>query len=80
MEEHRTSPRRRVLKTGKVVVSAKAPAVECTVRNVSESGALLQFSTTYGIPPNFDLIFDGARHACRVVWRTDVKIGVAFIV
>jgi len=78
MNEHRISPRRRVLKTGQIAFNDKAPKLECTVRNLSETGACLQVSTTFGMPGNFGLVIDGVHHTCRVVWRTDTKLGVAF--
>src|ERR1035437_6433308 len=61
-----------------VPISDKAPKLECTVRNISETGASIQVSTTIGIPSIFDVIIDGARRQCRSVWRTDTKIGIAF--
>jgi hypothetical protein len=76
--EKRVTPRHRVLKSAFIVISEKAPKLECTVRNISELGAALQVSTTVGIPPHFDVIVDGVRHRCRSIWRTDTKIGVAF--
>lgn len=80
MEERRERVRARVLKSGKIAVSAKAPKIECTIRSLSDAGACLQVpSGTYGIPFNFDLLLDGGiRHPCRVVWRTDARIGVSF--
>ena len=78
MENKRVAARRRVLKTGYIVISDKAPKLECTIRNVSETGAALQVSPTIGIPTSFDAIIDGVRRHCRSVWRTDIKIGVAF--
>ena len=78
MIEKRTTSRHRVLKSAFIVISEKAPKLECTVRNISESGAALQVSTTIGIPSHFDVIVDGVRHHCRSVWRSDTKIGVAF--
>jgi hypothetical protein len=79
MNEHRINPRRRVLKSGQIIVSDKAPKLECTVRNLSKTGACLQISTTYGMPANFSFIIDGVHRPCRVVWRTDTRLGVAFI-
>jgi hypothetical protein len=76
--EPRASPRRRVLKTAQIVLSEKAPKIECIARNISETGAYLQVSTTFGIPTNFVVIIDGVRRPCRSVWRTDTKLGVAF--
>ena len=45
MDEKRTASRRRVLKSAFIVVSDRAPKLECTVRNISETGAGLQVST-----------------------------------
>ena len=78
MNEKRAAPRHRVLKSDFIVISEKAPKLECTVKNISDGGAALQVSTTIGIPKIFDLIIDGNRHRCRSVWRTDKKLGVAF--
>jgi len=79
VNEKRIAPRRRVLKTAFIIISEKAPKLECTVRNISETGAALQLSTTVGIPQSFELVVDGTRRHCRVQWRTDTKIGVMFI-
>ena len=78
VENKRVAARKRVLKTGYIVFSDNVPKLECTVRNISETGASLQVSTTIGIPNSFDVIIDGARRHCRSVWRTDTKIGIAF--
>jgi hypothetical protein len=78
MEERRAIPRKRVLKTAHIILSEKAPKVECAVRNISEAGAMLQVSTTYGIPEKFHVQIDGTRRACHVVWRTETKMGIAF--
>jgi hypothetical protein len=78
VNERRTTSRHRVLKSAFIVISEKAPKLECTVRNISEIGAALQVSTTIGIPTHFKVYIDGVRHCCRSVWRTDTKIGVVF--
>lgn len=78
MQEKRATFRKRVLKTAQIILSEKAPKLDCTVRNLSTMGACLQVSTTYGLPASFDVVLDGVRHHCRAVWRTDTKIGVTF--
>jgi len=78
MQEQRTIVRKRVLKNAQIVLSDRAPKLECAVRNISDAGACLQVSTTYGIPANFDVIIEGARRPCRSIWRTDTKIGIMF--
>lgn len=79
MQDNRTIGRKRVLKTAQIVLSEKAPKLDCAVRNLSDTGACLQVSTTYGIPANFDVVFERVRRSCRSVWRTDTKIGVTFV-
>jgi hypothetical protein len=79
VQDKRTTFRKRVLKTAQIILSDKAPKLDCTVRNISDTGACLQVSTTYGLPASFDVVLDGARRSCRAVWRTDTKIGVTFI-
>jgi len=78
VQEKRTIFRKRVLKTAKIVLGEKAPKLDCSIRNLSDTGACLQVSTTYGIPTNFEIIIEGTRRHCHSVWRTDTKIGVMF--
>jgi hypothetical protein len=75
MNEHRISPRRRVLKTGQIAFSDKVPKLECTVRNLSETGALLEISTTVGMPASFGLFIDGVRHPLRKTREQSRRIG-----
>ena len=78
-EERRSTPRQRVLKGGKVVINDGFSTFQCTVRNLSESGARLKVASIIGIPDTFDLAMDdGRKHACTVVWRTATEIGVKF--
>jgi len=79
MEEHRVSPRQRVLKAGTIAFNGAA-GISCTVRNMSTTGAALEVASPLGIPEQFTLVFDGDRTAkpCRVVWRKERRIGVTF--
>ena len=79
MIERRDRPRRRILKSGKIIVSDNAPKIECTVRNLTDDGACLHVSTTFGIPARFDLDFENVRKTCRVVWVKDTQMGVMFV-
>jgi len=78
VEEHRTTPRRRLLKTGRI--SFGGGAIDCTVRNFSETGAALDVSSPVGIPDRFTLVMEAdQRHLpCRVIWRKEKRIGVHF--
>ena len=78
VNEHRTASRRRLLKAGKI--SFGGGAIDCTVRNLSETGAALEVSSPVGIPEQFTLVIeaDHIHVPCRVVWRKDTRIGVHF--
>jgi hypothetical protein len=47
---------------------------------MSDAGAMLDLPTTAEIPELFTLavIADGHRTICRLVWRNEKRIGVAF--
>jgi hypothetical protein len=74
--EHRRAPRRRVFKAGTIEFGRSAFA--CVVKDRSDLGASLRVASTAGIPDKFELITDGSRFRCRVVWRTENSIGIAF--
>lgn len=78
MGEKRARPRHRVLKAG--TIEFNGSAIDCTVRNLSATGAALNVPSPVGIPENFDLVVssDALRFACRVVWRKAGRVGVRF--
>lgn len=77
--ERRTQRRQRVFKNAAILVTDSSPKLECAVRDLSPQGGCLHFSTTYGIPHQFDVLIDGRRRRCRSVWRTYTEIGVTFL-
>jgi hypothetical protein len=76
--EKRDTGRNRVLKSG--AIEFNGGAIDCVVRNISETGAALDVASPVGIPEHFILAIlpDGSRHRCRIAWRKDRRIGVAF--
>lgn len=79
-DENRRAPRMRTLKGARVVLPNNTSTFECTVRNLSETGALLQMTSTLGIPNRFSLLMDDGRSSeCELAWRTDTRIGVRFV-
>ncbi|MDB5608885.1 MAG: PilZ protein [Bradyrhizobium sp.] len=79
MVEKRVAPRHRVLKAGTIEFGGGG-AIDCTVRNVSNVGAALDVTSPIGIPERFTLILpgDGRHFHCRIIWRRERRIGVAF--
>jgi hypothetical protein len=78
MEKRSRQERQRTLKTGKIIFNHHGSVVDCTVRNMSETGACLHLQSVAGIPKEFDLMIDGVRRSCTVKWRTPSRIGIAF--
>jgi hypothetical protein len=78
MDEHRTARRQRVLKGG--IMAFNGGGISCVVRNLSATGAALEVTSPLGIPDTFKLMVekDQTAHQCRVVWRTERRIGVTF--
>jgi len=76
MNEHRIASRHRVLKSG--TIEFGGGAIDCTVRNLSKTGAALDVTSPVGIPPQFNLVVEGIRRPCRVVWRKVKRIGITF--
>ncbi|MCC8955146.1 PilZ domain-containing protein [Bradyrhizobium sp. Pear77] len=78
MEEQRAAQRRRMLRAG--TISFGGGAIDCTVRNLSDSGAALDVTSPVGIPDRFTLVVDTdqSKLPCRIVWRKEKRIGVRF--
>ncbi|XIA64731.1 PilZ domain-containing protein [Bradyrhizobium sp. TZ2] len=78
MVETRVAPRIRVMKAAKINYGGdKYP---CVVRDISSTGAALEFPDLIRIPDEFTLIMPDERLKllCRVVWRRDYRVGVRF--
>jgi len=80
-DERRIAPRRRVLKAGKVAYQVQVLHCECTVRDLSDTGAKLRTDNSVSIPDHFELLIeiDGFEANCEVVWRKDADLGVRFL-
>jgi hypothetical protein len=78
MSENRIASRKRVLKAG--TIEFGGGAIDCTVKNLSETGAALEVVTPLFIPDRFTLFVPSAqsKRPCHVVWRKEKRIGVAF--
>ena len=79
MEERRKVQRGRTLKAGSINFN-RASGIDCRVRNMSPVGACLEVSSQIGIPNDFVLAvaYDKFKRSCRVVWRSDTRLGVEF--
>ena len=78
MKERRPARRKPLMMTGVIILSERAPRIQCKVIDRSEIGAGLEVPTGIDIPEKFDLVVEGIRRRCRLVWRNANKIGAAF--
>lgn len=78
--DRRAERRARALKRAEIVFNNGYSVFDCTVRNLSPSGALLDIPSMLGIPSHFDIVMDAAqaRRPCSVRWHTDRLMGVCF--
>jgi hypothetical protein len=78
MVETRIAPRYRVMKRAQIEYGGDE--IPCTVRDLSITGAALEVSNPTVVPAKFILVVpeDGLRLPCRVIRRTEFRIGVAF--
>lgn len=78
--ERREVRRTRIVRNAKIIAPRRSSVIHCTVQNITSGGACLKLANTYGLPDNFELTFElgRTRRACRVVWRTEDQVGVAF--
>ena len=78
MDEKRTTRRHRKLKAG--TIEFGGGGIDCTVRNMSDTGAALEVVTPLFIPDRFTLFVptDNFKKPCHIVWRKEKRIGVAF--
>ena len=77
--DNRRAPRFRALLIASIVGRDRVP-LDCTVNQLSATGARLSIATTIALPEKFEIVIPQkniARHA-RVVWRKGDQAGVDF--
>ena len=77
----RSASRQKTYMRAFVYFGASPLAVDCLVREMSDSGARIQFSAP---PPAIDLIelsipIKGQKFSAKVIWRAADEIGIAFV-
>lgn len=80
LAERRPKQRKRVLLTGIVAYGDGAYSFDCTIRNLSETGARVMVGTNTQLPQGFYLINvrDRVAYDARPVWIRGAEVGVIF--
>jgi hypothetical protein len=77
MPELRRAPRVSAKQQCFVRITGK-PDINCTIRNLSNSGAMLNFAHPTILPRAFALHFEGTEQRASVMWQSGRLAGVRF--
>ncbi len=81
MAEVRRSERVRAFLRARIIFNNQNTTIECTIKNISASGAKIEISEALTIPAQFDLEVPqkSRTYRARMIWRDAGTIGVEFI-
>jgi diguanylate cyclase (GGDEF)-like protein len=73
--------RRRVLKSGRIIINDRRSTIDCTIRSIGPDGAGIAVSDATLIPPRFLLSIDadGFETECRIVSQNKKVLEISFI-
>ena len=76
---HRSAHRKRTLKAAKAVLTDWT-TIDCTIRDISETGARLVFGDAFKLPEEFRVIIvmTNSIVPVRLLWQRGLTAGVAF--
>jgi hypothetical protein len=80
MLDRRQTPRDKVLYGGVVEINERGSTMDCVVRNISESGACVEFDQGAKLPDEINLTIarKGRSFLARMIWRQANRVGLAF--
>jgi hypothetical protein len=80
MSERRIATRQKSFLRGRIYFNNRRSAVDCLIRDISDTGARLIFSSTIAIPDVADLYIPQKEQTLpvHVQWRRGDEVGVAF--
>lgn len=75
-----SASRGRTFLAGKVVFNFGRSAFDCTVRQLTDTGATVELESTVGIPDHFQLLMVGTNQTrpCKRLWQSDRQLGLVF--
>jgi hypothetical protein len=78
--DRRSSVRRKVMRAARVFFADRQSLVDCTILDLSDGGAKLEFTNRQVLPRIFDLqMQNGAIYRCEVRWAKGNFFGVRFL-
>ena len=81
MAEARRDERVRAFLRARICFNNNASTIDCTVKNISASGAKIEMSSAVSVPSEFDLDVPqkGRIYRARLMWRDASSLGVQFV-
>ncbi len=78
--EQRRSPRRAALMQASIFHPLQTEHLNCTVRDISQDGAMMEFLRPKDLPSLFWLRLDGEAtlRLCTIAWHAEHRLGVEF--
>ena len=79
-DDLRRSPRLKAIKSGQIIVEGADAALDCTIRNISERGAMLRFENDVDLPDEVQLVILSHDIHVRadVIWNRGAEAGIEF--
>jgi hypothetical protein len=78
MRDDRNAPRIFQKRRGTAVLGGGRPQLDCTIRDLSATGARLNFGHPTFLPKTFNLRFDSEDQRVTVMWQRGQYAGVRF--
>lgn len=80
MSDNRVAPRSRTFLPARIEIAGLGTVVNCTIRDISETGARIQVAESATLPVTFSLHIPKFDRVARVTqrWRHGDKLGVEF--
>ena len=79
--DKRSSTRKRSLLNARIIFNNRCSVIECTIRDIFETGAKILFAHPHPIPPEFELDIPSRGSSpvrARVMWSNGKECGVLF--
>ena len=79
-EDKRIAPRQRVIKVAKLISLDRTTVVDCTIRNISKTGAQIMVENQATVPKEFFFYQPKENTMCqaKVMWRREKSVGIHF--
>lgn len=80
MQDRRESVRDKVFMGGVAEINGSNSTMNCVVRNVSDTGACVEFNSAVRLPDEMNLKISrkGRSFLARMIWRQANRVGLAF--